>query len=51
MIIFIINCILLVLAGIIWDRSDRINLLIKVVFFVAAIYNGFEAYHFYIMGD
>lgn len=50
MIIYFVNLIMLLLAGVIWDRSDLINLFIKVVFFTTAIYNGFEAYRFYIMG-
>lgn len=50
MIIYIINFVLLLLAGIIWGRKDLPNLFIKVVFFITAVYNGFEAYRFYIMG-
>lgn len=49
MIIFIINCILLFLSGVAWDTKGW-GLVLKVIFYVAAMYNGFEAYRFYIMG-
>lgn len=49
MIIFIINCILLFLSGALWDTKGW-ALVLKIVFYVTAIYNGFEAYRFYIMG-
>lgn len=48
--IYIINCILLLLAAVAFNGSNRINQFIKVVYFLTAIYNGFEAYSFYILG-
>lgn len=50
MIIHIINCLLLFLSGVVWDYSKGWGMVIKIVFYVAAMYNGFEAYRFYIMG-
>lgn len=48
MIIHIISCLLLFLSGTTWDSKEW-GLIIKIVFYVAAMYNGFEAYRFYIM--
>ena len=49
MIIHIINCLLLFLSGVTWDTKGW-GMVIKIVFYVVAMYNGFEAYRFYIMG-
>ena len=49
MIIHIINGLLLFLSGVTWDTKGC-GMIIKIVFYVAAMYNGFEAYRFYIMG-
>lgn len=49
MIIHIISCLLLFLSGVTWDTKGW-ALVLKIVFYVTAMYNGFEAYRFYIMG-
>ena len=49
MIIHIISCILLLLSGVTWDTKGW-GLVLKIIFYIVAIYNGFEAYRFYIMG-
>lgn len=49
MIIFIISCILLFISGVTWDTKGW-GLVLKVIFYVAAMYSGFEAYRFFIMG-
>lgn len=49
MIIHIISCVLLLLSGVTWDTKGW-GLVLKIIFYIVAVYNGFEAYRFYIMG-
>lgn len=49
MMIHIISCVLLLLSGVTWDTKGG-GLVLKIILYIAAMYNGFEAYRFYIMG-
>ncbi|WBF79250.1 hypothetical protein IACHDJAJ_00011 [Aeromonas phage vB_AdhS_TS3] len=50
MIISIVNAIVFLFIGTVWSNSDWLNQFVRMTMLGLAIYNGFEAYRFYLMG-
>lgn len=50
MVIYILNCLALLFCVMAATAKDRIDQLFRFCLMLLAIYNGFEAYRFYILG-
>lgn len=50
MVIYILNCLALLFCVMASSRDTGLDQLLRFCFMLLAIYNGFEAYRFYIMG-